>query len=55
MTKPNRCTECDKLISQKNKSGLCSHHYKMAREKRIREEKENEKLTHKKDMPMLRR
>ena len=28
MTKPNRCTECSKLICLKNKSGLCSHCYR---------------------------
>ncbi len=28
MTKPNRCTECGKLICQKSKSCLCSHCYR---------------------------
>lgn len=43
MTKPNRCTECGKLICLKNKSGLCSHHYKKKREKEIREAKKNDR------------
>ena len=29
-TKPNRCTECSKLICQKNKSGLCGGCYRQS-------------------------
>lgn len=31
---PNRCTECNKIIRQENKSGLCNFHYKKMRRKR---------------------
>ncbi len=37
--KPKRCTECKKLLCQKNKSGLCSYHYMLHGQRKRRAKK----------------
>ncbi len=40
--KPKRCTKCRKIIDSKNESGLCSHHYQLAFQKKKKKEKKDE-------------
>ena len=42
--KANKCKECGKIIRKENKSGLCSHHYKMDYMKKLIKERKAKEL-----------
>lgn len=40
----NKCKKCGKILHERNKSGLCSHHYRMQLNNKIRKERKEEGL-----------